>query len=105
MVSTKNRKKIPKEEEEKSRQDSEEKKGYRLPQRLLKVTKFKISGNPVTFHTSPFLKLTDDNDEEYDVLVMDGFIRTYKLLFSISKGIPVVKKSWLTDSEYSKRPA
>lgn len=71
----------------------------------MKVTKFKISGNPLTFHTSPFLKLTEDDDEEYDVLVMDGFIRTYKLLFSISRGIPVVKKSWLTDSEYSKRSA
>jgi len=32
-------------------------KGYRLRKRLLKVTKFKISGNPLLFHTSPFLKL------------------------------------------------
>lgn len=44
------------------------------------------------------LKLAEDDDEEYDVLVMDGFIRTYKLLFSISRGIPVMKKSWLVDS-------
>lgn len=34
---------------------------------------------------------------------MDGFIRTYKLLFAISKGIPVVKKSWLAESEYNKK--
>jgi hypothetical protein len=44
------------------------------------------------------MKLVDDDDENYDVLVMDGFYRTLKLLFSISRGIPVVKKSWLTDS-------
>jgi len=34
---------------------------------------------------------------------MDTFIRTYKLLFSISRGIPVVSKSWLTESEFSKK--
>ena len=36
---------------------------------------------------------------------MDGFVRTYKLLFSISRGIPVVSKSWLTESEFVKKSA
>lgn len=81
----------------------EEVKGYRLRQKLLKVTKFKISGNSITFATSPLLKLADDDDEDFDVLVMDGFIRTFKLLYAISKGIPVVKKSWLVESEYNKK--
>lgn len=69
------------------------------------MTKFKISGDPITFYTSPFLKLADDDEEDFDVLVMDSFIRTYKLLFAISKGIPVVKKSWLVDSECNKKVA
>ncbi len=47
--------------------------------------------------------MAEDDDDDFDVLVMDGFIRTYKLLYAISKGIPVVKKSWLAESEFNKK--
>lgn len=36
---------------------------------------------------------------------MESFIRTFKLLFSIVRGIPVVRKEWLVDSEYYKKVA
>lgn len=57
-----------------------------------------VSGEPITFKPNPMLKLVVDLDEEYDVLVMDNFSRTFKLLFSIVRGIPIVKKAWLADS-------
>jgi len=68
------------------------------------VTKFMVSGEPITFKTSPMLQLVKDIDEDFDVLVMDSFKRTFKLLFSIVRGIPIVSKSWLSDSEYAKKP-
>ncbi len=62
-----------------------------------------ISGNQINFNTIPALQLVRDEEEEYDCLVMESFIRTFKLLFSIVRGIPVVKKEWLVDSEYYKK--
>lgn len=63
-----------------------------------------VSGEPITFKTSPILQPAKDIDEDYDVLVMDSYKRTFKLLFSIVRGKPIVDKSWLTDSEYAKKP-
>lgn len=52
----------------------------------------------MTFKLSPILEMVHDIDEDFDVLVMDSFIRTFKLLFSIVRGIPIVRKAWLVDS-------
>lgn len=57
-----------------------------------------VSGQPMTFKLSPILEMVHDIDEDFDVLVMDSFIRTFKLLFSIVRGIPIVRKAWLVDS-------
>lgn len=50
------------------------------------------------------LQPAKDIDDDYDVLVMDSYKRTFKLLFSIVRGIPIVQKCWLSDSEYAKKP-
>jgi hypothetical protein len=34
----------------------------------------------------------------YEVLVMEKYIRTFKLLYSISKAIPIVSTNWLIES-------
>ena len=34
---------------------------------------------------------------------MEKYSRTYKLLIAIMKGIPIVKKSWLIDSEMARK--
>jgi DNA repair photolyase len=99
MGTTNNRKRQPEDRE------SVERVGYHTRKRLLRVTKFLVSGTTVTFHVNPLLESVKDEEEEYDVLVMEKFQRTYKLLVSIMKGIPVVKKNWLTDSEYRKKAA
>jgi len=59
-----------------------------------------ISGKSIQYSLSPIFQLVDSVDEEFDVLVMDSFIRTFKLLFAVSKGIPVVSKAWLSDSTF-----
>lgn len=63
-----------------------------------------VSGEPITFMSSPMLELVTSIEKDYDILVMEKYIRTFKLLFSIVRGIPVVGKSWLTDSEYYRKP-
>lgn len=42
----------------------------------------------------------DDIDDEFNYLVMKEYKRTFKALYAICKGIPIVSYEWIRESEY-----
>lgn len=41
------------------------------------------------------IDIVDDWREPFDVLVMDKYIRTFKLLYAICKGVSIVRSTWV----------
>ncbi len=62
-----------------------------------------ISGFELGYQPSHLFEIVPDPIDPFDLLVMNRFIRTFKLLYAILQGKPVVKSSWIYDSEHQKR--
>lgn len=46
-----------------------------------------------------YFQIMETIEDEFDFLVMKEYKRTFKALFCICKGIPIVKYDWLRESE------
>ncbi len=49
----------------------------------------------MTFKPTVKITISENWRERFDVLVMDKFSRTFKLLYAICLGIPVVNLNWI----------
>jgi hypothetical protein len=54
-----------------------------------------ISGFTLTFTPTIKIMITNNWQDKFDVLVMDKYNRTFKLLYAICLGIPVVNTNWI----------
>ena len=59
-----------------------------------------ISGFTIGFKPTIKISLTQNWRDSFDVLVMEKYSRTFKLLYAICLGIPVVTLNWIVQSEY-----
>lgn len=60
------------------------------------------SGFKLSFTPSVRIVIVEDWREPFDVLIMDKFVRTFKLLLAICRGAHVVRSNWVVESEYSR---
>lgn len=54
-----------------------------------------LSGFTLAFKPTVKINVTQNWRDIFDVLVMDKYSRTFKLLYSICLGIPVVNRNWI----------
>lgn len=72
------------------------------PRRTIVSKRALLSGFNLSFTPTVKITIVENWRDNYDVLVMDKFSRTFKLLYSICLGIPVVSINWIIHAEYNR---
>lgn len=62
-----------------------------------------LSGYKLSFSPSGRIQVIQDYQDHYDFLLMEEFKRTWKVLYSICRGKPILSSTWLLQSEYRKK--
>ena len=65
------------------------------PRRNIMKKRVLLSNCKFSFVPSSKITIIDNYKADYDALVMEKYQRTFKLLFSICRGIPVISSSWV----------
>lgn len=69
------------------------------PRRNLLRKKILLSNCRFSFIPSFRITIIDNYQAEYDALVMEKYQRTFKLLYSICRGVPIVASNWVLQCE------
>jgi hypothetical protein len=70
------------------------------PKRSLLHKTALLSGFELSFLPTSNIQIVKDWRKKFDVLVMKKFVRTFKLLYAICLGVPIVSYNWILESEY-----